>query len=370
MRTVLSTCLLLSLVVTAQAANRRDPIVVMTQNQYLGADLTPLGEAVPDPVAVNQAVLAFLAQIQANNFPERARAMAEEMADRHPDVVGLQEVFTFTLNGQNGTPPYRDQLADTLQALEALGEHYEVAASVQNIQLQIPVALDGTLPPDAMVGVTDRDVLLIRKGIPFSPVPYSQFCARPSQDRGPGCNYQVVAEDPATGTKIEQGFVGVDVTIGTRLYRVVNTHLEVRTPDLTNPLSAAIQAAQAAELIGTLQATTPAGRSLIVLGDINSSPEDTPFDQIIPPYFQFISAHFFDAWLLRPGNAPGFTCCQAEDLENHRSELSERIDMIFTNFLPRKVKARLVGHRVADKTRPDRLWPSDHAGVVAEITVD
>jgi hypothetical protein len=170
--------------------------------------------------------------------------------------------------------------------------------------------------------------------------------------------------------KIEHGFVGVDVTLGTRLYRVVNTHLEVRTPDPTHPLSAAIQAAQATELIATVQATTPAGRALIVLGDLNSSPDDAPFDQILPPYFQFISAHFFDAWLLRPGNAPGFTCCQAEDLENHRSELPERVDMIFTNFLPRKVKARLVGTRVAEKTRPDRLWPSDHAGVVAEITID
>jgi len=44
--------------------------------------------------------------------------------------------------------------------------------------------------------------------------------------------------------------------------------------------------------------------------------------------------------------------------------------MIFTNFLPRTGKARLVGHRVAEKTRPDRVWPSDHAGMVAELTVD
>src|SRR4029453_3747253 len=221
-----------------------------------------------------------------------------------------------------------------------------------------------------MVGVTDHDVLLVRKGLPFSPVPYSHVCARPSQDQGPGCNYQVVAEEPATGTKLEAGFVGVDVTIGTQSYRVVTTHLEVRTPDPTNPRSAAFQAAQAAELISTVQATTPVGRSVIVVGDLNSSPDVAPIAQIPSPYRQFTSAQFFDAWLLRPGNAPGLTCCQAADLKNPRSALSERIDLIFTNFLPRKVKARLVGHRAAEKPRPNRLWPSDHAGVVAELTVD
>jgi hypothetical protein len=99
------------------------------------------------------------------------------------------------------------------------------------------------------------------------------------------------------------------------------------------------------------------------MGDINSSPGEISYEQ-------FIAANFNDAWFLRPGNAPGLTCCQAENLLNHRSELYERVDMIFTNFEPRKVKARLVGHRVSDKTRPGRLWPSDHAGVVAEIRVD
>src|SRR5262245_66144252 len=72
-------------------AHARDTVVAITQNQYLGADLAPLGAAFPDPVAINTAVLALLAQIQANNFPERAHAMAGEIAGYHPGVVGLQE---------------------------------------------------------------------------------------------------------------------------------------------------------------------------------------------------------------------------------------------------------------------------------------
>lgn len=365
-------CLSLSLVAAYHEADARDTLVVMTQNQYLGADITDVVTA-PNPGAFNQALLRALAQIQANNFLERAHALAEEIAARQPDVVGLQEVFNFTLNGQNGAAPYRDHLADTLHALTALGEHYVVAASVQNIQLTLPVDFDGDFQPDAVLGVTDRDVLLIRNDIVASAVPFSQFCARPSQDGGSGCNYEVVAN--AGSLTIERGFIGVDVAVNGRLYRVVNTHLEQRAIDPNNPLFAAIQAAQAAELIGILQTSTPAGRAIVVTGDLNSSPEDAPVlvgqTLIIPPYQQFTTdARFIDAWILRPGNAPEFTCCQLEDLANHQSLLTERIDMVFTSNAPRKVKARLVGQRVADKTRPERLWPSDHAGVVAELTFD
>jgi endonuclease/exonuclease/phosphatase family metal-dependent hydrolase len=74
----------------------------------------------PNPGAFNQVLLRALAQIQANNFLERAHALAEEIAARRPDVVGLQEVFNFTLNGQNGAAPYRDHLADTLLTLARL----------------------------------------------------------------------------------------------------------------------------------------------------------------------------------------------------------------------------------------------------------
>src|SRR5262249_31591593 len=163
-------------------------------------------------------------------------------------------------------------------------------------------------------------------------------------------NYQVVLEHPATHIKIDRGFAGADIAVGARRYRVVTTHLEEQEPDPTTPLSAAIQAAHATELLGLLHATPPQ-LSAIVLVDMNSCPSDQPVEQFIPPYQQFTGAGFVDLWSVRPGNAPGWTCCQAADLRNKPSTLSERIDFIFTDFLPRKVKARLVGNRVADKTR-------------------
>ena len=98
-------------------------------------------------------------------------------------------------------------------------------------------------------------------------------------------------------------------------------------------------------LIQTLQATTPQSRSLLVVGDINSSPLDPLMSgSILTPYMQFALAGYSDAWLLRPGNVPGLTCCQLTDLSNRKAELYERIDMLFSLEPPTKVKdARVVG---------------------------
>jgi endonuclease/exonuclease/phosphatase family metal-dependent hydrolase len=177
----------------------------------------------------------------------------------------------------------------------------------------------------------------------------------------------------------ERGFVGVDATVDSKSYRFVNTHLEIR-----EPVPRQFQCEQAAELIETL-ADTPAGLSLIVVGDLNSSPEDEPVlgplqlpapcthQAMVPPYMQFVDAGYTDIWTLRPGDLPGFTCCQAPDLLNSRSMLDERIDFIFSAEAPAKVRrARVVGASVGDKTPPPgpRLWPSDHGGVVATLVFE
>jgi hypothetical protein len=64
------------------------------------------------------------------------------------------------------------------------------------------------------------------------------------------------------------------------------------------------------------------------------------------------------------------SCCQDEDLGNHKSKLYERVDLIWSFAPPGKVlDARLLGEAVADKTWPPGLgvWPSDHASVAATL---
>ncbi|WP_295584865.1 endonuclease/exonuclease/phosphatase family protein [uncultured Lamprocystis sp.] len=184
-----------------------------------------------------------------------------------------------------------------------------------------------------------------------------------------------------TEVPVQRGFVAINARVAGKNYRIVNTHLEVREPQPGNPISQVFQAAQAFELIGVLRATTPIGKSLLVLGDFNSSPEDAgvpgplplpePFDQgLVPPYQQLAAAGYTDGWTLRWHVRPGFTCCQAEDLLNENSQLYERIDLILSWPAPARVEdIRVVGTKHWDKTRPPapRLWPSDHGAVAAEL---
>jgi endonuclease/exonuclease/phosphatase family metal-dependent hydrolase len=223
-----------------------------------------------------------------------------------------------------------------------------------------------------ILNTIDRDVILVRNDIPARAVDFSGVC--PNRISIDGCNYHVVVKapilgGPSDGLPIERGFVAADVKVKEKNYRIVNTHLELREPDPTNPLSRFIQAAQAEELIQTLQATTPMGKSVLVLGDMNSSPNDLEINGITPPYLQFVDSGYTDAWTLRRHVTPGHTCCQAEDLLNKPSELYERIDYIFSKQETWGENVHLVGIRKSDKTLPPlvQLWPSDHAGVVGEL---
>jgi endonuclease/exonuclease/phosphatase family metal-dependent hydrolase len=238
-----------------------------------------------------------------------------------------------------------------------------------------------------LVTVRDRDVILARSDIAAGATPVTFSCTFPSAVSD-GCNFAVVGEVELAGqtVRVERGYVGVDVTIGGKDYRFVNTHLEVRTPEAGNPLSRTIQSRQADELIRVVVNTVPDGRELILVGDINSAPTDEvlqapvplPPEWLTPAYMQLTEwAGLTDTWMLRPGSATGrgaplvgFSCCQDEDLGNRHSKLEERIDVIFTSSTPKKVQdARLLGEVVGDKTMPNGfgLWPSDHASVAAKI---
>jgi hypothetical protein len=383
MKRFFGSSILLSLLLVAPLAGAAD-IKLMTQNQYLGADLTPLFAA-SDADAFNAAIVAALQQVATNVPVERMKALAAEIAKEEPALVGLQEVFQFQCTGPGCSDPsiamaFSDHLQATLDALD--GAYVERATVVNFTVSGVPFVINGA---SALVSVVDRDVILARDGIDATPVDYTAFqgfgiCLKPSAD---GCNYSFVlsGSTPLGSISVERGFVAVDATVDGKGYRLVNTHLEQQRPDPTNPLSQVYQAAQAAELLQVLQNTTPPERSLVVLGDMNSSPEHPaipgplplpdPFQAgIVTPYQQFAEAGYWDAWTLRPGGIPGDTCCQLEDLSNQQSVLYERIDMIFSLETPGEVKkARVVGGTTSHKTPPPGLglWPSDHGSLSAEL---
>jgi hypothetical protein len=348
-----SVAVFILLTATAHAATNQE-VTVMTRNLYLGADLGPVITATTADEFF-AAAQAALTQVAANNFPERAQAMATEIVEKRPHLVGLQEAYNFTFNGFNGPPPFRDHLEDLLFYLSALGADYRVAAVVKNLDIQAPIDLLGDF---VARGDVDTTVVSIPTGL----------CIKPSLD---GCNYQVVAGavTPAGPITIERGFVAVDANVGGTLVRFVDTHLEERELVPSDLLVGKFfQAAQATELIAILTGLqNPDGSKLIVTGDINSAPTDPSIPFITPPYKQFADAGYVDAWTQRPGNSPGLTCCQAADLLNPESALIDRLDLTLFREMPSgKVKVNLVGNEETDKT-PSGLWPSDHAGVVTRV---
>ena len=361
---------------SAYAGNDKADIKVMTQNQYLGADLTPVIVATDEQYPF--AIAAALQAIAINNIPERAVALAESIADRQPHLVALQEVYAF---GCTPLVPgacaafdgaFNDHLTLIEAALDDLGSDYEVAAVLQNLTIPfLPVFLDGIQGPAMFISVVDRDVILARSDVPTTVAVLP--CAESAMSID-GCHYQAVATvgTPLGNIIVERGFVAVNAHVRGENYLFVNTHLEV--PMLGGSIeSTVLQPFQAMQLNATLGAYLgdfDDPPRVILAGDFNSGPASVPLPPFgIPTAYYQLSSSFTDTWTLRPGDPDGFTCCQASDLLNNPSIHDERVDLVFALPAPSKVKANVMDAEPSDKTISG-LWPADHASVIAELTYD
>lgn len=364
---------------------RDGQLTVMTQNLYVGGDiLLPLSATTPEDFEQKAALV--ISQILTTDYPQRARKLAELIGAERPHLVGLQEVYIIKVCFDPALTvclvdlDYLDLLLDNLNADAPL---YSEAASITNIDLgPLPVSLpqpDGTTV-SAFVGLTDRDVTIARADVDTRNPVAANF------DAGLPVNIPFL---PGFD-KVLRGYTAVEATVRGRDYRFVNTHLEVSGGSTAEQtlFFRAIQAAQAAELVEFLYAED---QVQVVVGDFNSSPEDGPLvDCLVPdgsggfiltscptPYSVMAQATYIDVWDERGGPwSPGYTCCQDTLLDNLVSDLDERIDLIWVRQAPdhyggpvvRGVRADVIGEEPDDKTM-DGLWPSDHAGVSAGMTL-
>ena len=351
-------------------------IKVMTQNLYVGADIfrPASGEDLEEFYQLLEETFLVL---NSTNIFERAQAVAIEVARQRPHLIGLQEVYRI----QRQDPSQQldlDYLEILEQALEGQGLHYRTVGSVENLNLTIPIILGDS--PVGFVTLTDRDVILARGDVDISDLSSGNYAAK----------LPVPLPLPFPALEVPRGYVAVHATIGGRTFFFVNTHLEQRGKDLfpvDDPRSlsiSAIQVAQAQELIERI-GSEPG--PVIVVGDFNSDPRDPVLTDpslplpLVPPYKQFSFSGYRDVWLtnlLRLLNFDGLTCCQDETLSNAVSALDERIDFIFVRNKPKgssfsmvgPVLAVVVGDEPRDKTDTSpALWPSDHGGVVAWLSI-
>jgi hypothetical protein len=88
---------------------KKDTVKVMTQNLYLGANLTPPVEAalIPRTDLFADRVGTVLSNVNANDFAVRARTIASGIKKQKVDVVGLQEAALWKLEipTDGGGPP-------------------------------------------------------------------------------------------------------------------------------------------------------------------------------------------------------------------------------------------------------------------------
>jgi endonuclease/exonuclease/phosphatase family metal-dependent hydrolase len=125
-----------------------------------------------------------------------------------------------------------------------------------------------------------------------------------------------------------------------------------------------VRQAQATELTAT--PTLTSGLAVVLLGDLNSDPTGASA-AAGPAAYEIITGAGFTAAV-----NPNQTCCHAPDLlDPPPAMLTEQIDHIFVRpgTLGGLLEARVVGVDSADRapSAAGLLWPSDHAGVVAEV---
>jgi hypothetical protein len=332
------------------------PIPVMTRNLYVGADLSPVFAAAAkgDGPGIVQATTATWQNVKATNFPERAGALADEIEDSEPLLVGLQEVSLFRTGPPDsitGTPTPAehvelDYLDLLLRELDQRGLHYAPVTITKGADAEIP----GFTAPGVLqdIRLTDRDVILARTDVSGSKLQLS------NKQTG---NYATYASLPIGQTgqsiKLLHGWGSVDVTLRGKTFRFINTHLE---PE--GPLSA-IQVAQGNEILNG-----PANTSLpvILVGDFNSRADGTG----TPTYENLIGAGFKDAWSATHPRELGNTWGHDADLLNTTVDFDRRLDLVLFRGGPCALDADVVGDELSDRT-PSGLWPSDHGGVVATL---
>ena len=320
-----------------------EPLTVMTYNVYVGANMDEL-IGTTNILEVPAKVANIYAEFGATDFPGRAAAIAGLIKTHRPHIIGLQEISLIRRQSPGdrltGGEPAEEVVLDFLEilmgALQAEGLNYQVAAQVQNFDVEMPM---GSFTEYDDIRLTDFDVILTRDDVTFS---------RPT-----AVNYMNIFSVEALFLEVQRGYVAIDATVAGITYRVVNTHLESLVED--------VRVAQMGELIADFDSET---LPIIMLGDFNTlAPDGTAYQLLL-------SAEYVDVWQT-DAEGIGYTCCQADALQNEVSENYKRIDQIFIRNLPlpASVMTNTVGDKPSERSASG-LWPSNHAGVVAYLAFE
>jgi endonuclease/exonuclease/phosphatase family metal-dependent hydrolase len=339
---------------------------VLTWNIYVGAPAQDL-LLLEDPAQIPFEVAVMYDRIMQTNFPERADAIADQIVAANPHVVGLQEVTTIRRqspgdfligNPVPATAVVQDWLGLLQQALVARGADYVVVAVATNFDVEVPMVNFATGGLDD-ARLTDYDVLMVRADVPWS--------------NAHAGNYAAVLPISLGGVDFlkPSGWNRVDITLKGLSYRIINAHPEAAdiAPGVLDPQLAALQAAQASELMAMADASP---YPVVLIGDLNTAAGGTTTTM----YQDLLAFGFVDAWTIGPPRGLGYSGTQDKDLRNPVSKLHHRIDYILYRDertaagMPfnGSVHIEQIGEEQADWTVTG-MWPSDHAGLFGSLRI-
>jgi endonuclease/exonuclease/phosphatase family metal-dependent hydrolase len=343
---------------STMSAMDRPGITVMSQNMYLGADLDALLAAqTPEELA---GVFQQLQITSAGNMG-RMQQIALQIVQHAPHLVGLQEVTRYTFSTAAGTDTldYITVLQAYLNYFYAMGLSGHTYQAARQPLAEPPPQTVLLSPTDTMiVTYQDGDAVLIRDDV--------SLVGDPTLVKYDMNQTLMVGGEVFTNY---HGYVAVTADVGGVMLRFVNTHLEVQ-------MFGDVQVAQATQLIHDFADET---LPVVMVGDFNSAANhDAPEDQKSPTYGMLRDAHYADMWLREAHSVGGVTCCQAPDLLNDVSMLTQRLDLVMVRWGPASFGGQSAMEVVGDK--PDdritvtdpvvgevTLWPSDHAAVAATL---
>jgi hypothetical protein len=227
-----------------------DPIVVMSRNLYLGADIDALFEPGAD---LEEALANAIFQVAYTDFRSRAVALAQEITAAQPHAVGLQEVVTYSLFLSQGypiptapiipfTPPPGHPLAGVpvnfLETLMTELSGYQVAVYQPMLGMPMPIAQVGDW--FLYIHYQDGEALIVRNDVAF--------------ENAGGHVFTDLRMMSVAGMDFPRlmGWTRADVQVNGRWIRFASAHLE-------NQDDPAVQEKQAAELAGDAEGQPAAG---------------------------------------------------------------------------------------------------------------
>jgi endonuclease/exonuclease/phosphatase family metal-dependent hydrolase len=355
---------------------------VMTRNLYLGADLTPAIEA-SGLGPFTEATGKILRDVTANDFPVRAKGLAQEILKKKPDLVGLQEVALWRTGPPStesllttGSEPtastvrydYLQELLAQLNKGKGKGKgkgskgkpQYRVAVSNDEFDFEAPADENGVpgdgpnnLIANAEINgrLTMRDVILVRNGagVTFKHPREGHFG-----------NLLTVSLSGVNIT-VTRGWAAIDVKVrGSKQFRFVDTHLEAFDDAAQVPSIRALQARELAAPGGPATSKLP----VVLVGDLNSD------DDTVEPGDQQAYRELLAAGLRERSTSDPLGCCLKSSLlavgaGGSTADFDHQVDHVMTRD-PKRIK--LKRSSVTGIQPQNGFWDSDHAGLFSSLT--